>query len=290
MMDIKIHTVSAFAKGNGGGNPAGVVLDAGAFSADDMLQIARQASFSETAFVQEERGADYKLRFFTPNSEIDLCGHATIATFSLLKSKGLLSKNKYSVETKQNLLAVEIMNNGQVYMEQPLPEFHDKINAQEIAECLHVSTDVFIDLLPIQIVSTGVRDILIPLHNLKALFSIKPDYEAISAISKKYNVIGFHVFTMETLFESTAHCRNFAPLYQIPEESATGTANGALSCYLLKYGMVSPEQAEGLVFEQGYVLDKPSEILVKLAVKQSLVMDVAVGGTAFVTEDKKIRI
>ena len=63
---------------------------------------------------------------------------------------------------------------------------------------------------------------------------MKPDFEKITAVSKKYNVIGYHVFTLETKFDSTAHCRNFAPLYDIPEESATGTSYGALSCYLFK--------------------------------------------------------
>ncbi len=67
------------------------------------------------------------------------------------------------------------------------------------------------------------------------LNSIKPDFNKVSDISKKYDVTGYHVFTLETLEGATAHCRNFAPLYDIPEEAATGTSNGALSCYLYKY-------------------------------------------------------
>lgn len=289
-MKVTVHTVSAFAKTAIGGNAAGVVFHASHLSTDDMLTIAHKTGFSETVFVEAGTGADYRLRFFTPNSEIDLCGHATIAAFSLLQSQGILHKKRYSVETRQSMLEVDIMENGLVFMEQPLPVFYDMIPAQEISECLNISLDVIKTNLPIQIVSTGVRDIFVPLHHLQALFSIKPNSQAITSISRKYNVIGFHVFTIETMLNSTAHCRNFAPLYDIPEESATGTSSGALGCYLLKYGMISSEQAKCLIFEQGYVLNKPSEILVRLSAKQNKIMNIQVGGMALVTEDISIEI
>jgi PhzF family phenazine biosynthesis protein len=135
-----------------------------------------------------------------------------------------------------------------------------------------------------QVVSTGLRDILVQVRDLDTLLSLKPDFDRMSALSKGYRTIGVHAFTLETKFESAAHCRNFAPLYGIPEESATGTSNGALSCYLFKYGVISPAQAKHLIYEQGYSMKKPSEILAKLTIQAGRIKAVQVGGTALVTK------
>jgi len=90
-------------------------------------------------------------------------------------------------------------------MNQCNPEFYEILDKKEIVNTLNIDLDEIMDDLSIQIVSTGLKDILIPIKSLKALCDIKP---------------------------------NFAPLYDIPEEAATGTSNGALSCYLYKYGCV----------------------------------------------------
>ena len=95
---------------------------------------------------------------------------------------------------------------------------------------------------------------------------------------------------METENNSTAHCRNFAPLYDISEESATGTSNGALSCHLYKYGKIKDDNLENLVFEQGYSMKKPSEILVQLRAKGEDIIEVKVGGCAKIIEKIQITI
>lgn len=78
--------INAFAKTNEGGNPAGIVLNAGVLSENDMKKIAGILGLSETAFVTKSDVADYRVRFFTPSEEVDLCGHATIGTFSISQS------------------------------------------------------------------------------------------------------------------------------------------------------------------------------------------------------------
>ena len=85
-------------------------------------------------------------------------------------------------------------------------------------------------------------------------------------IRLRYKAVGYHVFALESLHGADANCRNFAPLYDIPEESATGTSNGALGCYLYHYGKINNEQALNILFEQGYSMKKPSEIRVSLTV------------------------
>ena len=84
-MNKKIYRISALKYNNMGGNPAGVVLDADLLSESDMPTIAKEVGYSETAFIMKSLNADFKVRFFTPVAEVDLCGHATIASFNLLK-------------------------------------------------------------------------------------------------------------------------------------------------------------------------------------------------------------
>ncbi|MFB5268648.1 PhzF family phenazine biosynthesis protein [Paenibacillus enshidis] len=95
-MNVQVYTLNAFAKGQLGGNPAGVVLNADSMSAEEMQQVARIVGFSETAFVERSQHADFKVRYFVPTDEVDLCGHATIATFYLLMSGKLIRSGSRS--------------------------------------------------------------------------------------------------------------------------------------------------------------------------------------------------
>jgi len=287
-MKINVYTLNAFAKTKEGGNPAGVVLDADSLSDEIMQKIAQKVGFSETAYVQKSNKADFKVRFFTPNGEVDLCGHATIATFYLMAKKNLLKSGTYIQETKAGILNLEVQDDNTIFMNQNLPQFFDEIDKKEIAESLNVPEKIISDDLPVQIVSTGLKDIFIPIKSLKDLHSIKPNFEEISKISKKYDVIGYHLFTLETKFGSTAHCRNLAPLYDIPEEAGTGTSSGALSCYLFKYGKIPKQDANHLIFEQGYTMNKPSEIFVNLKLQNDKIIEVKVGGIASNIQEKEL--
>lgn len=289
-MEIKVYTLNSFAKKYNGGNPAGVVLDADFLTAHDMQKVAGKVGFSETAFVKQSNKADFKVVFFTPNREVDLCGHATIATFYLLANKGIIQVGEYRQETKAGILKVECRTNNIIYMNQRNPQFYEILDKKEIADTLNINEDQIMDEIPVQIVSTGLKDILVPIKSLKTLYNIRPDFDKVSRVSKKYDVIGYHLFTLNTEHDSTAHCRNFAPLYDIDEESATGTSTGALSCYLYKYGIISEDNVENLVFEQGYSMEKPSEILVNLMVHNQKVNDVKVGGIALNIKEKMIKL
>lgn len=288
-MKVRIYTLNSFAKTAEGGNPAGVVLDSNGFSEDEMKYIAQEVGFSETAFVQTSECADFRIRFFTPSQEVDLCGHATIAVFSLLFQKEILKPGKYTQETLAGTLPVEIQRDGKVFMEQALPEFHEEIEKGEIAASLNTDSDAICTDLPVQVVSTGLKDILIPVKDLETLLSIRPDPDAVTEISRKYDAVGYHLFCLETKYASTAHCRNLAPLYGIPEESATGTSSGALSCYLYHHGMIS--DTADMVFEQGYSMGQPSEILGRLEMDdRGNITRVLVGGKAVLTGEKTLEI
>lgn len=288
-MEIYVYTLHAFAKEKHGGNPAGVVLHADFMTEKEMQKVAHMIGFSETAFVQKSSQADYALRFFTPNSEVDLCGHATIATFHLMLSQNAIRCGTYTLETRAGILEVNIQEDGNVFLAQALPQFYEEVDKQEIADSLGIGIDDFVEDLPVQIVSTGLRDILVPLKNADTLHQVHPDFNRITQVSREHDAIGYHVFTLETKNNAIARCRNFAPLVDIPEESATGTATGALSCYLYKYGKLTDKPGHDLIFEQGYTMQQPSEIKVRLCVDANeQIRKVEVGGIAVNTGMRKV--
>ncbi|WP_422661294.1 PhzF family phenazine biosynthesis protein [Paenibacillus sp. EC2-1] len=292
-MNVEVYTLNAFAKGDRGGNPAGVVLENGlSLSAAEMQLIAKELGFSETAFMEKSLLADYKIRYFTPVSEVDLCGHATIAAFGLMHSLGLAKEGtSFKIETKAGILDVDISSEGLVYLSQALPQFLDRISSEEIAPSLGMDAEDLETGLPIQIVSTGLRDILIPIRSRKLMNEIQPNFDAITVISEKYDVVGYHLFTMDTPDDAVAECRNFAPLYDIPEESATGTSNGALLSYLYQHGQLSLWEVEHVMFRQGYSMDCPSEIKVGLRLSESgEINQVRVGGAVVGIERRHITI
>lgn len=263
-MNIQVFVVNAFTKNKAGGNPAGVVVEGDGLSAGDMQYIATEMGLSETAFIQSSVAADYKIRYFTPAAEVDLCGHATIASFALLVQKNIINKGSFTIETKAGILPVRV-EGEKVFLTQNNPEFSQQLDKKDIALSLNISeTDIMVDL-PIEVVSTGLKDILIPVKNNKVLQNLQPDFNKIEEISAKHQVVGYHVFTLDTNTKVNAFCRNFAPLYDINEESATGTANGALTGYLHKHKLIDPASTS-LIFEQGHTMKATSEIISRFKV------------------------
>ncbi len=269
---MSVYRVTAFPKTEYGGNKAGVYLDADLLSEKEMKKTAKEIGYSETAFVSESDTADFKVRFFTPTSEVDLCGHATIATFNLLRDLKLISEGMYTQETKAGVLNLNVMRN-EVYMEQILPKFYEELSYSDISTCF--SNGHFVDKrFPIQIVSTGLKEIFIPIKDVETLNNLKPNFEEIIEASIRHNVIGIHAFCLAE--DCEAYGRNFAPVVGIKEESATGTSNGALACYLFKY----VKRKQKYILRQGYAMDLPSEIIAKLESDDDVIKRVWVGGTA----------
>ncbi len=299
-MKIDVYTLNAFAEEPHGGNPAGVVVNADSLSDEVMQKIATKIGFSETAFVMKSDCADFRVRFFTPTEEVDFCGHATVGTFFLLHHLGMIENKKYLQETKAGILSVEVRENGLVEMQQAPPRFHEKLTKRDadfakVCESLGITTEdigvhPIVDGSPqeqlinhMEVVSTGLRDLMVPLRSVEVLNHLKPDMEKISALSKKYNITGYHVFALGT-GETTAFCRNFAPLVGIDEESATGSSSGALGCFLVKNKIINEKvKVQSMMFEQGLEMNAPSRIYVKVineAAVSSRIEEIYVGGMA----------
>jgi PhzF family phenazine biosynthesis protein len=286
-MKVETLKVSAFTRNIDGGNPAGVILKAGELNEIQMQRLAGIIGFSETAFVTASDVADLGVRFFTPCAEVDLCGHATIATFSMLRQTGVLQDGEYTQETKAGILKI-IIQDKSIFMQQAMPRYYEIIQREELLSCLGIDLNDMDDKLPVQIVSTGLKDILVPLKSEAALKNLKPDMKEIEEISKKYNAVGLHVFAA-ALDSEKFICRNFAPLYGIPEESATGTSNGALACYLHNYGIITNSDKE-IIFEQGLYMNKPSVIKARLVLQDNILAEIWVGGEAVLLEENIFQI
>ena len=132
------------------------------------------------------------------------------------------------------------------------------------------------DLLEPKKVSTGLPDIMMPVADERELEKIDPDHPALAELSKKHQVVGVHAFTLNSK-DGKIHARNFAPLYQINEEAATGTANGALIYYLYTLGLAWEGKPYTIV--QGEKMGRPSLIMAKLQ-REGEKERIMVGGTA----------
>lgn len=281
---VDVYVASAFTKNNKGGNKAGIVFNRPDLSSGQKMEIARKLGYSETAFLSDSGLADFKLQYFTPTEEVPLCGHATIAAFSTLKLLGEFDKKQLTIETKSGILNIQINEDGLILMEQNCPAYCDVLNPDIFAECIEKD---FINCdYPIQIVSTGLNDIMLPVDSREHLEAISPDFKMVAELSKEKNVVGVHAFTLIEESEITAICRNFAPLYGIDEESATGTSNCALACYLFKYY----KKKSQYIFEQGYNMGEISRIIVNIAYHEDIIDSVYVGGYGFLLGQKNILV
>jgi PhzF family phenazine biosynthesis protein len=272
---MKYFVVDAFADEPFGGNPAGVVLLASDYFPEEelMLKIAAELRYSETAFVRHDGENEFTIRYFTPKAEVELCGHATIASFFLLHKNGLAS-GRCLCHTKAGDLTIE--SGDKVLMQMAKPRIVATIgDTEEIYRALGIKTTAN---FPVQVVSAGLPDLMIPLPDVATLQSLQPDMEAIAEITKKYDAVSFHVFAFGD-DGYTAHVRDFAPLYDIPEESATGTANASLTYYLQQNGHLGAE-AE-CTFIQGEAMGRPSVIATRIQPDGNIF----VGGTAAIVAE-----
>ncbi|MCX6665323.1 MAG: PhzF family phenazine biosynthesis protein [Euryarchaeota archaeon] len=289
-MNVNVLKVNAFTDSLQGGNPAGVVLDSPDLTDKQMKQISKQLNVSETAFVFHSSVADVNVRFFSPTVEVNLCGHATIATFFVMALKGLLKKNTVvTQETKAGILPVTIVNIednriDRVMMTQNNPIYKDiSFNISLIADSLNINQEDIDDSLPKQMVSTGLFTIPICVQSFDVLKNMKPDFNKIKNMCEKFGAGSFHVFTFETKEpDSVYHARNFAPVYGVNEDPVTGTANGAVSSYLLHHKII---KNKNLVCEQGDIIGRPGRVFVKITDNV-----VQVGGKATIALEKTLTV
>lgn len=272
---MKVYVMDSFSDRIFGGNQAGVVLADKALEPEVMQQVAAELKHSETAFVwQTEEGN--RLRYFTPAGEVDLCGHATVAVFALLRRLGRIEDGTHKALTRAGALEIEVSGET-VWMDMAPPKTLGVLPEESWEELYGAYGLTLEDRpadLPPEIVSTGLADIMMPVRDHETLLRAVQDERTVTELSRRFDVTGVHMFC---LGEEAVYCSNFAPLYDIPEECATGTSNGALTYYLYERSLVEPEREN--LFLQGEHMERPSRILSRLTVQDSVVR-VRIGGQA----------
>ena len=288
---MKFLIVDAFAEETFGGNPAGVVIipEGGDFPSEEtMVKTAAELRYSETAFVKKLGPGEFNLRYFTPTTEVDLCGHATVAGFYVLMKMGLIGEGDICVNhTMAGDIRVAV-DNGLVMMDMASPQLIKKIEGilelDQLYDVMGSEYDQTLSPLP-AIVSTGLPDIMMPVKTKAELDALKPDMAALSKLSEKYKVTGVHAFTLD----GGIFARNFAPHYGIDEEAATGTSNGALTYYLyINRAIEAPTQ---LRIIQGEAMGRPSLIntyILEDATRETPI--IKVGGKAAILAEGEIHI
>ena len=289
---MKYYIVDAFTDRPFWDNPAGVVLlEDDTFPEEElMLHIAAELRYSETAFVRFTHAITHShnntfeahVRYFTPAAEVELCGHATVATFALLHKLGL-AEGCCLCHTLAGDLAVEA--GEQVLMQMAKPRIVATIT--DIAPIYQaLGLDGYCPGLPVQVAYAGLNDIMIPVPDVATLNTLQPDMEAVAAISQSHGACSFHLFALPTnaITQSrnhtiTAYVRDFAPLCGIPEESATGTANAALTYYLATNKVISVQG--DFNFLQGEVMGRPSVVATRIVSDGTIY----VGGTATIVAE-----
>ena len=278
-MTVDVQVINAFSVNGTGGNPAGVVFHADPYSTQTKQVIATAAGFPETAFVSQSSVADFKLEFFTPTKQIPHCGHATIATFTYLKSIGKIAGNQSSKETIDGCRTI-VFKNGQAFMEQQPPRLQAINDPEPVLQSLGITADDLIQGLSPAIVDTGNSFLIVPIREAATLAGIEYDREAVYRISEQHGLIGFYPYAEAAGFDATT--RMFGPFYGIDEEAGTGMAAGPLACYLYQKGQRQQTQFR---IEQGRYMTpaSPSLLEVELTVADGQITQVFAGGGAHVS-------
>lgn len=263
-MEITAELIKSFTTDKEAGNPAGVVLDANSLTDEQILAITRELGFGESAFLQRATSdADYRLRLFSVEGEVNSCATATIAAAYVLFVNDP-ARTSVMFQMKQNDLRVEKNEDGSMlinFSPAELLESMIPIERDEIASLLSIPENMIADY-PLEILSIGTPKLLIPITTLEDLLAIKPDLEGVAEYCKKSGARGFYPFTLETKKpNSDFHARQFNPMAGIAEDPVTGVAAGVLASYLKARKILDKNRFIG---EQGYIINTPGEIVVEL--------------------------
>ncbi len=286
MPEYQVKIIDAFTTRPYTGNPCGVITRADGLSDEQMQQIARELNASETAFVFPSRRAKFRVRFFTPAKEIPLAGHPTIATMHALVEEGRIDLSGGPVRVTQELniglLPVDIdldeARNIRVVMTQARPEFGRRLDRNVIAEALGIAPSDICSDSPVQVVSTGTPQAMVPVRSLEVLRRLRPNFQHLGDLEEVGHYFSTHVFCLEA-FEPghRAHARHFAASAGIAEDPVTGSAAGAMAAYLWKYGLVRERR---YMVEQGHLMGRPGVVTVEVDGDGDEPTGVRIAGTA----------
>lgn len=288
MRRLHYHRVDVFTDRAFGGNPLAVFTNGRGVDTETMQAIAKEFNLSETTFVlpPDDPKHDWRVRIFTPGSELPMAGHPTVGTSFVLAREHLIPRDarETTIVLEEGVGPVPVrieFKDGEpsfAEMTQPLPTFGPAIEDRASAAAMLSleESDLEADL-PVQIVSCGVPFMYVPLRSLDAARRSRPRADLMERVAEEQGIPPeVFVFTREVEHEgSTVHSRMFAPGLGITEDPATGAASGPLGCYLVKHGVLP---AGDIVSEQGIEMGRPSFIHIKIETEGDAITAVRVGG------------
>ncbi|ULM96241.1 PhzF family phenazine biosynthesis protein [Peribacillus frigoritolerans] len=281
MERINYSIVDVFSNGKYTGNQLAVFKNAGNIPDKEMQQIAKEINFSETTFILSDSKNDggYDVRIFTPNEEVPFAGHPTIGTAYIIQNEVLEAPlDNIILNFKSGQITVSFNNQEELlWMKQNQPTFGRILDTDKISEVLNIHKENMDDRFPIQEVSTGLPVLVVPLKSLEAVKKVKINREKYFELIEHMDAKAIMVFSPETYdSKNDLNVRDFADYYGIPEDAATGSSNGCLAAYLVKYGYFERSEIDIRV-EQGCEIERPSLLFLK-ASDDNGEIDVHVGG------------
>jgi len=315
MRTVRVYLVDAFTAQRGKGNRAGVVVSASELSKTEMQRVAVQVGASETAFFMKPSNelADIRLRWFAPESEVSLCGHATIAGFyCLARLKKIALDKSVHVETQSGVLSVQVAKRHRRYMvwfTLPLPRFRRMHPGSDLLESIGItSSDLHPSILPFR----DDNHLYLALRKAATLQNLSPAMKRLAHVLRRLHVEGVSVFVpgcrrrFSAQFDGgkvTAQnfcSRFFAPGLGILEDPVTGSANGPIAAYLAlldahkeaRGGKSGPVGVESILYtgEQGVALGKPGYVFVRVAIDRGRLKNVTIGGFAVSAGERILRL
>jgi len=283
MPALPLLLVDAFTDRPFAGNACAVVLDAGGLSRELMQAIAREMNQSETAFVLGGSGSRFDVRYYTPGEEIPLAGHPTIATTAALADArrlvptGARTEVTFALRDGPISIAYEKPVDGRprVVMTQRRPEFLQELDRSAIAPVFGLQASDLRTDAPVQVVSTGTPQLMIPVASLDALRRSRVNVPAYVALRAKEKFFSVHLFVVEGV---TPRGRTFARHFGVPpdhtEDPVTGSATGGMGAFLFHHGLV---RERDFVAEQGHWMGRPGAVDVHLEGTPEDVRSVSVG-------------
>lgn len=281
MRDLNFYIVDVFAEEKYAGNQLAVFLDTAGLNGKEMQTLAREMHYSETTFIDsaEKRDGGYDVKIFTPEEEVPFAGHPTIGTaFVINEYMQKMPEEKILLNLKIGQIPVEIEKDSGIYwMTQTEPEFGEIFSAKTVAKSLSLDEGDIDDRYPVQAVSTGLPFIIVPLRSMAAVKRSKVNYAHYPQLIHKSDAKAFLIFSSETYFESNdLNARMYGDYYGVPEDPATGSANGCLAAYLSKYKYFNNSKID-IIVEQGFEIKRPSILYLKAEQKMRGIQ-VTVGG------------
>ena len=278
--------VDAFTSSALGGNPCAVVFDADGIDDGLRQRIAQEMNLSETAFVQSSASADIGARYFTPDREIPLAGHPTIATVYALFETGRLvlggPVTRIRLELKAGIIDVEVQAEGdrphRVIMSQLRPQFLATYEPADVLPVFGLDADDGLPDARPQTVSTGTPQLMVPVRDHDALRRIRVDPDAYAALQSAGDFFSPHLFTLRGATEAGAtFARHVGALPGGAEDPFTGSATGGMAAYLWHHGLID---SPAFVAEQGHWMGRPGQATVEVVGPRDDIETVRVGGGA----------